>query len=466
MTDLRSFLDDLGDDLVRVSKPVSPADYDVTGLLANLEDEGRYPAVLFEHPNDVTGEPADLKLASNLFADRRRIARALGLSPDEWRMEAGLEYARRENDRLEPEVVRRAAAPVAAVEMDSLHRLPAVRHHRLDPAPYLNMTPAMKDPQSGTYNLAFLRNMVKDERTLGIHMSPRHNFRIYRTNEEAGRATRMAVVIGHHPAFYLGALTLAGFEVDEYEVIGGMLGEPLRLTPSATWGEEFLVPADAEVIVEAEIRPHERDVEAPFGEFPGYYGPQRLRPVADVGAITRREDAVFQHVFVGHPDNWILGGVPKEGGVYNSISGRVPGVEAVHLPTSGCGRFRCYVSVAQDSEGEAKHAALQALATSDFIKQVVMVDDDVDVFDEEAVLWAVATRVRADEDIDVIRNVKGNTLDPSVRGEVATSKVIVDATRPTDELYPPVLDVPEAAKERMRPAEYLTERREPAAPPE
>ena len=466
MTDLRAYLDELGDDLVRVAKPVDPADYDVTGLLANLEDEGRYPAILFERPTDVAGEPSDLQLVSNLFADRGRIARALGLEADQWRMETGLEYARREQNRLEPEVVPRTQAPVAAVEMDSLHRLPAVRHHRLDPAPYLNMTPAMKDPETGAYNLAFLRNMVKDERTLGIHMSPRHNYRIYRTNEAAGHATRMAVVIGHHPAFYLGALTLAGFEVDEYEVIGGMLGDPLRLTPSATWGEDFLVPADAEVIVEAEIRPDERDVEAPFGEFPGYYGPQRLRPVADVRAITRREDAIFQHVFVGHPDNWILGGVPKEGGVYNSISARVPGVEAVHLPTSGCGRFRCYVSVDQDSEGEAKHAALQALASSDFIKQVVVVDDDVDVFDEEAVLWAVATRVRADEDIDVIRNVKGNTLDPSVRGEVATSKVIVDATRPTDELYPPVLDVPEEARARMRPEEYLGERLEAALTPE
>lgn len=455
MIDLRSYLDDLGTDLARVSEPVSPADYDVTGLLANLEDEGRYPAILFERPTDVEGRPASLKLASNLFADRRRIATALGLSPEQWRMEVGLEYARREQNRLDPDVVPRPEAPVAAVEMESLHELPVVRHHRLDPAPYLNMTPAMKDPESGTYNLAFLRNMVKDERTLGIHMSPRHNYRIYRTNEAADRPTRMAAVIGHHPAFYLGALTLAGFDVDEYEVIGGMMGEPLRLTPSATWGDDFLVPADAEVVVEAEIRPDERDVEAPFGEFPGYYGPQRLRPVADVRAITRREDAIFQHVFVGHPDNWILGGVPKEGGVYNSISGRVPGVRAVHLPTSGCGRFRCYVSVDQDSEGEAKHAALQALASSDFIKQVVVVDEDVDVFDEEAVLWAIATRVRADEDIDVIRNVKGNTLDPSVRGEVATAKVVVDATRPTDELYPPVLDVPEGARERMQPDAYL-----------
>jgi UbiD family decarboxylase len=333
--------------------------------------------------------------------------------------------------------------------------LPAVRHHRLDPAPYLNMTPSMKDPDSGAYNVAFLRNMVKNKRRMGIHMSPRHNYRIYQENSERGEPTRMAVTIGHHPGYYLGALTLAGFDVDEYEVIGGMLGEPLRLTPSETWGKEFLVPADAELVVEAEILPNSKEVEAPFGEFPGYYGPQRLRPAVEVTAITRRENPIFQHAFVGHPDNWMLGAVPKEGGIYRDIRGRVPGVEQVHLPNSGCGRFRAYVSIDQGSEGEAKHAALQTLASSDFIKQVVVVDEDIDAFNQREVLWAIATRMRAAADIDIIENVKGNTLDPSVRGEVATSKIIVDATVPVDEQYPPRLDLPEAALEKMNPAEYI-----------
>lgn len=452
--DLGTFLDEV-DDLKTVEESVNPAEFEVTALLQNLEDEGRFPAILFENPTDVEGRSTDFRLVSNLFADRRRIARALGLSPEESGMETSLEYARRETDRREPTVVDRDDAPVAAETVPDLTHLPAVRHHRLDPAPYLNMTPSMKDPESGAYNVAFLRNMVKSGTRMGIHMSPRHNYRIYRTNSERGEPTRMAVTIGHHPCYYLGALTLAGFEVDEYEVIGGMLGEPLRLTPSETWGEEFLVPADAEVVVEAEILPDSKEVEAPFGEFPGYYGPQRLRPAVEVTAITRRERPIFQHAFVGHPDNWILGAVPKEGGIYRDIRGRVPGVEQVHLPNSGCGRFRAYVSLDQDSEGEAKHAALQTLASSDFIKQVVVVDEDVDVFNEREVLWAIATRMRADEDIDVVDNVKGNTLDPSVRGEVATSKIIVDATVPVDEQYPPRLDLPEAALEKMDPAEYI-----------
>lgn len=456
MKDLHSFLDTLDNQTLQtVSKQVNPADFDVTALLQNLEDDDRYPALLFESPTGIEGRSTNLRLISNLFADRRRIAQALDLRPDQSGMEVSLEYARREQNQIEPEVVERADAPVLDVSVEDLSRLPVVRHHRLDPAPYINMTPAMRDPESGSYNLAFLRNMVKSPMSLGIHMSPRHNYHIFKQNEERDTDTRVAIVVGHHPAFYLGALTLTGFDVDEYDVIGGMLGEPLRLAPSSTWGDEFLVPADAEVIVEGHIQAGKREVEAPFGEFPGYYGPQRLRPVIEVTNVSRREDAIFQHSFVGHRDNWILGSIPKEGGVFNTIRNRVPGVTQVHLPNSGCGRFRCYVSLTQDSEGEAKHAALAALASSDFIKQVVVVDDDINVFDEESVLWAVSTRTRVDEDVETIRNVKGNTLDPSVRGEVSTSKMIVDATIPTDEQYPPVVDVPEDACERMDPEEFI-----------
>lgn len=456
MKDLRSFIQSVDEqELLTVSRTVHPAQYDVTALLQNLEDEGRYPALLFERVTDVDGRMSDLKLISNVFADRRRIAKALDLDAEAWKMETSLEYARREETLLPPERIPRSEAPVTEVEVPDLTHLPVVRHHRLDPAPYIDMTPAMRDPETGAYNVAFLRNMIKGPTTLGIHMSPRHNYRIFSKNEQAGKATPVAIVIGHHPAFYLGALTLAGFGVDEYEVIGGILGEPLRVTPSATWGEELLIPADAEVVVEAEVLPGEREVEAPFGEFTRYYGPQRLRPVLRVRHISRRRDAIFQHIFVGHRDNWILGSVPKEGGVYNSIRRRVPGVKQVHLPNSGCGRFRCYVSLEQASEGEAKHAALQAMASSDFIKYVVVVDDDIDVFNEEDVLWAISTRVRAETDIDFIRNIKGNTLDPSVKGEVSTTKVIIDAMRPVDELYPPVLDVPEEALRRMNPKEYI-----------
>ena len=123
--------------------------------------------------------------------------------------------------------------------------------------------------------------------------------------------------------------------------VGAIMGEPLRLTPSETLGEDFMVPADAEMVIEGHVLPNVKEVEGPFGEFTGYYGPQRLRNVIEVSAITHRHDAIFQHIFTGHRDTWVLGGIPKEGSLFNLIRGVVPTVKAVHFPMSGGCRFNC-----------------------------------------------------------------------------------------------------------------------------
>jgi 2,5-furandicarboxylate decarboxylase 1 len=171
----------------------------------------------------------------------------------------------------------------------------------------------------------------------------------------------------------------------------------------------------------------ERVAEGPFGEFPGTYGPQRLRWVIDVKAITHRQGAIYQDVFVGHADDWIQGGLPKEARIYNRIKGVVPSVTAVHLPTSGVCRLHCNVSIDKKVDGESKQAAFIVLGEVDMIKHVFVVDADVDVFDDRQVLWAVATRVQADQDIDIIKNAKGNTLDPSQTDPIMTTKMISDA---------------------------------------
>lgn len=446
-------------EFVAVERPVAPAEYEVTALLKHLENQGRFPAVLFKNPLNVKGEASRFPLASNLFATRERCAVALGLSPAQSRLELGLEYARRENLPIPPRVVPREEAPVKEVvrlgEEVDLRDYPIVRHHEMDPAPYVDMTPVMRDPDGGGYNLAFLRNMFKGPRKLGIHMSPRHNWQIYRKYEAQGRATPVAIVVGHHPSFYLAALNVSPFGRDDYALAGGIMGEALRLTASETWGGEFLVPADAEMIIEGEILPKVREVEAPFGEFTGYYGPQRLRPVIEVKAVTHRREAIFQHVFVGRRDNWVLGGIPKEGSIYNAVKGIVPTVRAVHFPLSGSCRFHCYISIDKRVDGESKQAALMAFSTCDFVKNVVVVDGDIDVFNEGEVMFAVATRVQADQDVDIIKNVKGNTLDPSQVDDIMTTKLLIDATKPARRPFSERVRVPARALERVRLEDYI-----------
>ncbi len=461
--DLQSFLRTLGEalpeDLVTIDRPVNPAGFDVTALLKNLELQGKYPVLLFENPKAVNGQRSEFPLLSNVFATRQRVALALDLDPSQWKLELSLEYARREDKLIAPRIIEKKGAPVKEVvksgaEAD-LSKFPIVRHHEMDGGPYIDMTVVTRDPDGGFYNTSFQRTQYKGPQKLGILLGPRHNWTIVRKYHEKNRAAPVAIIISHHPSFYVGALNVAPFGVDDYHLIGSIMGESLRLVPSETWGSEFMVPADAEIIIEGEIPPNVKEVEGPFGEFPGTYGPQRLQPIIEVKAVTYRKGATFQHIFTGHRDTWVVGGIPKEGSCFNAIRGVVPTVKAVHFAVSGTCRFNCYISVDKRVEGETKQAALMAMAHCDFVKNAIVVDADIDPFKEEDVMWAVATRVQPDTDIDIIRNIKGSVLDPSLVHNNKGSKMVIDATKPVDRPFSKRLNVPDEALERMRLDEYI-----------
>ena len=246
--DLRVFLDDLQErlpyDFVRIEKSVSPKQFEVTALLQHLENQKKFPVLFFEKPLDLNGKPSAFPLLSNVFATRQRCALSLGMKANEGDLPLSLEYARREDMMLAPVTIPRSEAPVKQVikrgDEANIYELPVVRHHAMDPAPYIDMTPVMKDPDEGFYNIAFQRNMVKGPRKLGLHMSPRHNWQIHRKNEEKNRATPVAIVISHHPAFYLGSLNVSPFGVDDYAKVGAIMGEALgsrhrKLSAKISW---------------------------------------------------------------------------------------------------------------------------------------------------------------------------------------------------------------------------------------
>jgi UbiD family decarboxylase len=192
-----------------------------------------------------------------------------------------------------------------------------------------------------------------------------------------------------------------------------------------------------------------REAQNPFGEILGYYQPEMKVPVIEVTAITTRRNGIVQDFWPGHKDHWNLGGIPKEGSVYNSIRKNVPGVKAVHLPGSGCSRLTCYISLQKRFENEPRKAAMQAFVDMPNLKLAVVVDDDIDVFNEREVLWAVATRTHWDKDLDVIRKVQ------SFRGWLGDAVAIIDATRPLGGNFPQRNRVPEDAMQRVDVSKYL-----------
>ncbi|MDF1555425.1 MAG: UbiD family decarboxylase [Deferrisomatales bacterium] len=457
--DLQGFLERLEQEcpeaLLRVPDMIDPNTFEATAFLKHLDRREVPRAVLFEQVKDLKGADAAFRLAFNLFVTRSLCARALDMSPSADKMELTQEFARREGATGETVVVPPSAAPcrrtvLKGAQMD-LRALPVPMHHQLDVGPYLTMVCTMKSPKTGAYDMTFTKNLVKGRRKMSISAHHHHHLRdILGEYEEEQRRAPVVVILGHHPAFFLSTCCLAPYGNDDYGTASAFLDEPLRLTASETWGGDFLVPADAEIIIEGEIPLGVLEAQNPFGEILGYYQPEYRMPVIEVTAITYRDAPIMQGVFPGHAEHFILGGLPKEGSVFSSIRKTVPGVRAVHLPDSGCGRVSCYIALRKESSaGDVRKAAMQAFVEMPNLKLAVVVDEDVDVYNERDVMWAVTTRTWWDRDLQVIDKVQ------SFRKWLGGSVAIIDATRPKDCEFPTKNEIPQAALDRIQIDKYL-----------
>lgn len=443
--DLRGFLQEVEaeapDQIVRVKREVDPH-FEVTGILAKLEKEGKFPVVIFEK---VKG--ADLPVVTNVHADARRLFRAIGLK-NATIADFIREYGAREERRVEPVMV--PGGPVQEIVLTGkdvdVTRLPILTYHEKDAGRYVTAGfGIMRDPDSGVRNAGIYRLMIHGPDTFGIQLSETaHGHYIWQAHERRNRPTPMAVAIGHHPAFYIGCLSFTSLETDEFAVAGGVMGEALPVVRCKTIPLE--VPAYAEMVLECEILPHVRKKEAPFGEYPGTYGPQRNNPVVQVKAITMRKNALYQSSFVGHADNLLLSGIIRSTTIMNTVKLAAPKVRAVHMTTAGRCRFICHVAIDKIIEGEAKNAAMAAFAADPFLKYVIVVDHDVNILSDTEVLHAIATRVRADTDIFMVTHAKGSPLDPAsydpAGGSHLVTKIGIDATRKAN--YPEEIRVPGA----------------------
>jgi UbiD family decarboxylase len=447
--DLRSFLDEVKRrrpaDVQVVTAPVDPA-YELTALVVKLEKERRQrPVLLFEHVKGTS-----FPVLTNLHASRSRLAQAIGCAP-----EATLRtYLRAMERPVPPRVV--ATGPVKdVVQRDGavdLYALPQIVHHEGDAGPYITAAISFaKDPASETWNCAYNRLMIQGRDTTSIHLTlGKHLWEFQQIAEQRGEALPLALVVGVHPAIALGALAIGSIDEDERAIMGALLGEPLELVKCET--SDVLVPAHAELVLECEILPGKRTAEGPFGEFTGYSLGERQREVVKVRAVTRRRDAVFQDITVAHLDHMLLSTIPMEANLYRAVRAMVPSVRAVRVPAP----FTCYVSIEQRLTGQAKNAIMAVFGSDLYMKRVVVVDHDVDVFDDRQVTWAVATRCQPDRDLTVITHARGSDLDPSSREDGYTAKWGVDATaKPSLAGYTPRHRVPPAVWERLRLEDFL-----------
>ena len=296
---------------------------------------------------------------------------------------------------------------------------------------------------------------IKDRNHTGSYLSFQHMLKLFKAYEERGEECPIATVIGHHPAFHLGACYKGPYEVDEYDVIGGYLQEPLRLTPSETYGEKLLVPADAEIVIEGALLPGKRVVEGPFGEVSGYVAPQGYiqSPLYEIRAITHRKEAMHQSIITPEGDKpWL--DIAREGAYLRRCREAVPGVTAV-CKNGRHALMNVFISMKKMSEGDPGRAAAAALSF-DQCKHVFIFDDDIDVYNPTEILWALATRVQPHRQISIIKEIlRGPLVDPSLVDARKTSAMIIDATRPLDRPFSPVSKCPDDAMERIKLEDYI-----------
>lgn len=418
--DLRQFLarlEDIPGELVHIHRPVAPQ-YEAAAVLGFHGEGG--PAVILEN---VRGYPG-WRVVGNVLGTRRRVALALGLAEEE----VNTGYFRRKSTGLPPVTVN--AAPVKEVvitrEIDLTALLPVLTYHEGDAGPYLTAGVCLAyDKASGRYHLGIHRLQVKGPDRLGILLANPPLATHFAAAEARGAPLELAIAVGVDPALLLAAVSRAAGGPDKLAIAGALRGEPVPLVRAETL--ELMVPATAEIVIEARTIPGVREPEGPFGESTGYYFAFES-PVLEVTAVTHRTQPLYQAIVPAGPEGENILSLCSASDLQHYLGELVEGFCGfAFVPGTYC--FHAVLCLKKKNKAAARRAALLALALDPRLKQVVVVDDDVDFTSSADVAWAVATRCQPDRDVVVLRDLPAYVIDPSaVQG--MTAKVIIDATKP------------------------------------
>ena len=414
---------------VEVNRPLSSY-LEVSIIQQKLARLGRNPMI---YCPEIEG--SKLPLVTNLFGSFEMLALGLGCDPRTTSREAVYDVVRKKaTSRIAPEWVPASLAPVKQVKLleddVDLGVLPIIHNSKLDAGKYISVGFMIaKWPDTGALNAGIYRHLVMGRDLLGCMINPGNDAAyIARAYAELDQVMEVALVVGHHPAVVQASLVRNAAEL---ELMGSYLGEPLEVTKGET--VDLPIPAHAEIVIEGFINPKKMSTDGPFAEYLGYYGVSS-KPcyLIQVTAITMREDAIYHHLDSAHPEHNLSSSLVDTVALYDKLKRQFPTLKAV---TNGW--LGTYISLRQRVAGEGRQAALVAVAEN-YGKTAVAVDDDIDIYDEREVAWAIATRMVADEDLLVLPGVKGAHLDPVAYNESRTgrgpmtTRLIIDATKPVE----------------------------------
>ncbi len=372
--------------------------------------------VMFSRPI-VNGRPAKMPLVSNLYASREQVSKQLGCAPAELPGRIAEAIARPIRYEAAP-----GKLPLSEDKVD-LCSLPILRFFPQDPGRYVTSSVIIARDRRGKINASFHRLLLLDENSFAVRLVPRDLYKIYRESSSRGEDLDVAVCIGAGLPFLLAAATHVPYEVNELEIAAA-------LSP----GFHFLelsnglhLPADAQIVLLGRITRRMAD-EGPFVDITGTADIVRKQPVLEIDEVLTCEQPVYYTIFPSGPEHRLLMGLPREAAIFERVRQRVD-VKAVRLTDGGCAWLHGVVSIRKKSEQDGPAAIRAAMDAHPSMKHVVVVDEDIDIFDERDVEWAMATRFNASKDLYVFPNQRGSSLDPSSPNS-KTTKLGIDATAP------------------------------------
>lgn len=415
---LRSFLKQMEKEkeVIHVKEQVSPR-FEISAVM-KASDGG--PTLFFDNVKGF-----QTKIVANTCATRKRLCSALNVKPEKlyqkmiegWRLPTS------------PKIVK--TGPVKEViEKADLSKIPILTHFEKDAGSYItSATVSARSPDKKIENVSIHRLMVIDKNHLAIRLVPRQLFKLWNIAKEAKKDLDVAIAFGLHPAIMLAATSPLPFGLGEYTVANAFLEKRLQLIKCEN--VDAYAPAEAEIVLEGKISVKNEIVEGPLVDITGTYDIKRSQPIVEIVGMMHREDFIYQALLPSGAEHKLLMGLPHETMIWEAVANVVPIVKAVNLSEGGCGWLHAIISIEKQKDGDGKNALMAAFGTHPSLKHAIVVDNDIDVYNSEEVEWAIATRFQANEDLIIIPNARGSTLDPSADQETGqTTKLGIDATRP------------------------------------
>ena len=377
-----------------------------------LEDQDR--TIIFENVNGG-------KAVGNLFSTRQKVAEALNIGQDE--IVTSLIHA--SDNPCDTEFTDEPEFRYQSLPVD-LMALPICKYFPEDGGRYISSGIIVSE-YNGKRNVSFHRMMIRDKDSIAVRLVPRHLFTMYNNAKAAGEELKVSICVGNRPEVLLAAATSTAYDADEMRIASSMVmrstGKPLEM---GQCDNGLLVPSECDYVFEGRIT-FETSDEGPFVDITGTYDYVRQQPVIRIERIWACKDPMFQLLLPGGNEHYLFMGLPREPMIFKTVQQAVPRTHAVRLTEGGCCWLNGVVSITKNKEGDGMNAIMAAFTGHPSMKHVIVVDEDIDIFDDRQVEWAVATRFQADRMLRV-PGAAGSSLDPSAEG--TTWKMGIDATIP------------------------------------